>query len=72
MLRLALLAGMVLLAALALAGARDYQSGGQPPAILPAPLAGFVFARGGQVGWEVSVKANGLENQARFLIRSCR
>jgi hypothetical protein len=48
MLRLALLAGMVLLAALALVGARDYQSGGQPPPILPAPLAGFVFAQGGR------------------------
>jgi hypothetical protein len=53
MLRLAILAGTVLLAALALAGARDHRSDGQPAAILPAPLAGFVFARGGQVGWEV-------------------
>lgn len=46
MLRSALLAGIVLVAVLAFAGARDHQSPVKPATILPGLFEGFVLAGG--------------------------
>ena len=74
MLRLAVMAGLVLLAALflALAGAQGHQSGGQPVTILPAPFAGLVFAHDRQMAdfREIGAAAINLRASSRPLVGS--